>query len=94
MLPVSSSGRRVDSRSLKERGELCLWFRGAGILHQKSGMRNVRVSLSVSARARVLLEPVMSPSKSSVHQIAWHVVLQAEQTMLHYWSPWVTLTKD
>lgn len=58
MLPVCSSGRRVDSRSPEERGELCLWFRGAGILHQKRGMRNVCDSL-----VRVYLKPVMSPSK-------------------------------
>lgn len=64
-----------------------------GSWHFASKERDEQMCVCVTVFARVYLKPVMSPSKSSVHQIAWHVTLQAEENMLH-WSPWVTLTKD
>lgn len=85
MLPICSSGRSLDSRSPKERGELCLWFREAGILHQERDQQCVCVHLCVH------LKPVMSPSKSS-DCVACHIT--GRGNMLRYRYPSVTLSKQ
>lgn len=85
-------GRRVDGWKPKGAWRIC--YCGSGELAfciKREDWKNVRVCVHFSS-PQCILYSVMSPSKSLCIRLCG-MSYYKHKNMLHYWSPWVTLTK-